>query len=183
VIEQAEHARKKDMLGLREDLKNNPNTSVKVELRGRAAPTPRDGDAASHRWAIEQCLRMAEALNLRGDPESLWWYAQADVYRQCLVKLERQQQPGQPVQPRRPKSKRKRKRKSRITPTEKQMEAYRLHCGGLPYVEIGEQLGISAAAVGKRVRAAKKLIDKYSRSVRAQRLPRDRRGQETVTGR
>ncbi len=95
----------------------------------------------------------------------------------------RQQQLGQIVRRRGPKARLKRKRQPRTTPTEKQMEAYLLHYGGQTYVQIGERLDISAAAVGKRVRAAKKLIAKYSRSVRAQRLPRDRRGQETVTGR
>lgn len=76
------------------------------------------------------------------------------------------------------KAKQRRKCPPRTSPTEKQQEAWLLYKRELSYKAVGERLGITATAAGKRIRAAKEIIERASRSVRAsQKLPTDDRGQ------
>lgn len=75
-----------------------------------------------------------------------------------------------------------RRKTDRSVPTSKQTEAYSRHLKGESYAEIGKALGISATAAGKRVLAAKKILDRRPKSVSARRtLPKDHRGQTTIS--
>lgn len=74
---------------------------------------------------------------------------------------------------------RRRKLGPREVPTQKELEAYKLHQDGHTYKDIGESLGISHQAAFTRVKRAKKILNAKGRSVRTQALPHDKRGQVT----
>ncbi len=74
------------------------------------------------------------------------------------------------------------KRISRITPDMKHMDAYKFHLAGKTYREIGIELGISHETARQWVSLAKQYAgDQHkARSVSANKLPSDNRGQPTV---
>jgi len=74
----------------------------------------------------------------------------------------------------------RRNRARRDTPTVKMMEAYRAHAAGATYRKIAQQLRVSHQTAWTWVRFVKQWHGDNARSVRARRLPTDRRGNPAV---
>jgi hypothetical protein len=116
-------------------------------------PDPQPGAPAIERLAFEA---------------SVW----AEFCEERFAKAERGQR-GQPGGPR----KTSKPRPLREAPTPRQMEAYALSLKRKPLSEIARELGVSKSRAGALVQEAKAIMERKGRSVRAGRLPCDRRGQ------